>query len=200
MARVAGSARQQILDVASKLFYQEGFRAVGIDTIIEQSGVAKMTLYRHFASKDDLIVAYLEQSNEGFWRWFDSAVAIYAEPRRQLYALFEALEKLVTNPTCLGCTFQGTAAEFPDRQHPGHAVALAHKQSVRERLRKMAAEAGAKEPETLAAQLLLLMDGAFVAARMYGPLNPENPARSVTKAAATLLDTFLPAENVTTPA
>lgn len=183
------SKRQQILDVASDLFFRYGFRAVGIDTIIEQSGVAKMSLYRYFPSKDDLIVAYLEQSNERFGQWFEQAISAYPQnPHAQLIALFEAVGQLATNPACYGCSFQGTAAEFPGQDHPGHKVALAHKKSVQERMQQMAEQAGARDPAMLAAQLLLLMDGAFVAARMFGP---ENPARHVAQAAATLVEAQL---------
>lgn len=188
---MAGASRQQILDVASDLFFQQGFRAVGIDTIIARSGVAKMTLYRYFPSKDDLIVAYLEQSNQKFWEWFEEAVQPYAgQPREQLIKLFEALSKLAISPTCYGCTFQNTAAEFPDLDHPGHKVALAHKQAVRARLRQMAEEAAASDPEVLGDQLLLVMDGAWVAARMYRNIGP-NPATQAASAARALLQVYL---------
>jgi AcrR family transcriptional regulator len=188
--RGASTARQQILDTASALFYHNGFRAVGIDTIVEQSGVAKMTLYRYFPSKDDLIVAYLERSNLSFWEWFEQAIASAGDdPRRQLYALFEGVAALCASPQCLGCTFQHAAADFPSLDHPGHRLALAHKRQALERLREMAANAGAPEPVALAEQLLLLMDGAFVASRMFGK---DSHARQVTQAAALLLDTQLP--------
>jgi AcrR family transcriptional regulator len=186
MQAAAGAARRRILDTAARLFYRDGFRAVGIDTIVAESGVAKMTLYRHFASKDDLIVAYLEESNMRFWEWFEAAVAPHAgAPRDQLLALLAALEALATSPACLGCTFQGVASEFPDPEHPGHRVALAHKQAVLARLRALADQAGAADAATLAAGLLLLMDGAFVASRMFPP--KQNPARHVAAAGAALV-------------
>jgi AcrR family transcriptional regulator len=131
-----------------------------------------MTLYAPFPSKDDLIVAYLERANEQFWEWWEGAGAGVDDPRRKLVAMFEAVEKLADSPQCLGCTFQGTAAEFPDPEHPGHRVAIAHKQAVRARLRTLAELAELRDPGDLADQLLLLMDGAWVAARMFGPDNP----------------------------
>jgi len=178
-------ARQRILETAQRLFYRDGFRAVGIDTIIAEAGVAKMSLYRHFPSKDDLIVAYLEESDRQYWEWLDRAVADIDDPVDKLVGMFEAIELLATGPEYLGCTFQGTAAEFPDRDHPGHQVALAHKQRVRDRFAQLADEAGLRRPEALADQLLLLMDGAWVAARMYGP---RNPARGLAATARTLID------------
>ena len=177
--------RQRILETAQRLFYRDGFRAVGIDTIIAEAGVAKMSLYRHFPSKDDLIVAYLEESNRQYWEWLDGAVAHLEEPEEKLVGMFETIEKLATSRECLGCTFQGTAAEFPDRDHPGHQVALAHKRRVRDRFATLAKEAGLRDPDELADQLLLLMDGAWVAARMYGP---DNPASGLARSAETLID------------
>jgi AcrR family transcriptional regulator len=183
-------ARQRILDVAGELFYRDGFRAVGVDTVVERSGVAKTTLYHHFGSKDELIVAYLEEANERFWAWFDDAVAGEHEPRAKLVALFDALGTLARSPECLGCTFQGTAAEFPDPDHPGHLAAKAHKQAVLRRLRELAGQAGASDPAELARELLLLMDGAFAASRMFA--RRGSPAASVARAAQTLIDEHLP--------
>jgi AcrR family transcriptional regulator len=178
------AARERILEAASRLFVRDGFRAVGVDTVIAEAGVAKMTLYAHFPSKDDLIAAYLERANERFWRWLDAAVAGVDDPRARLVSMFDAVGKLANDPQCLGCTFQGTAAEFPDPEHPGHRVALAHKQAVLARLGTLAREADLRDPEALADQLLLLMDGAWVAARMFGP---GNPSAQVAAAATALI-------------
>jgi AcrR family transcriptional regulator len=189
MPEFTRSARQQVLDTAAALFFREGFRAVGIDTIVSESGVAKMTLYRHFPSKDDLIVAYLRDSNEKFWVWFEGSTTPYAgQPAKQLLAFFRALESLVTTPQCYGCPFLNAIVDFPDHAHPGHQVALAHKQSVQERFRQLTEQAGAQSPERLADHLILLMDGAFMAVRMYGI---DNPASHVSDAAERLIDAYL---------
>jgi AcrR family transcriptional regulator len=185
----ATPARDRILATASRLFYRDGYRAVGVDTIIEQSGVAKMTLYRHFPSKDDLIVAHLEHANDGFWLWFESAVSQPGSARDRLIAVFEATQRLATDATCLGCTFQEVAAEFPDPAHPAHETAREHKQAVLTRLRELAEQAGAPDPKMLAEQLILIMDGAFAAARMFGP---HSPAASAATAARVLVETALP--------
>lgn len=177
--------RERILDAAGALFLRDGFRAVGIDTIIAQSGVAKMTLYRHFPSKDDLIVAYLEQSNVGFWGWFECTLNQATSSREKLLALFVAIGTMAAQPTCFGCTFQSAAAEFPSLDHPGHRTALAHKHAVIARLCELAESAGAREPQVLAEQLLLLMDGAFIAARMFGI---SSPAAHTAAAARALID------------
>jgi AcrR family transcriptional regulator len=180
------NARQQIMDTAARLFGEQGFRAIGVDTIIEQSGVAKMTLYRHFPSKDDLIVAYLEWANQKFWEWLEGSIADKAgDPRAQLIGIFEAVAVLTTKPFCHGCSFQNTAVEFPSPDYPGHKVALAHKEQVHERLRGLAEQAGLAEPARLADRLMLLMDGAFMAVRMFGH---AGPAREVAHAARILIE------------
>jgi AcrR family transcriptional regulator len=154
------------------LFYERGFHAVGIDLIIERAKVAKATLYRHFPTKDHLISAYLEDADSRFSEWIDTSINLDATPVEVLVGIFDAVAIMATSPGCLGCTFQVTAAEFPEASHPGHAVALAHKQAVRGRLRELADEAGARRPDELADGLILLMDGAFAAARMHGRDNP----------------------------
>jgi AcrR family transcriptional regulator len=176
--------RKRILEAAGRLFLRNGYRAVGVDTIVAEAGVAKMTLYAHFPSKDDLIVAYLERANEQFWAWLEGAAAGAEDPRAKLVAMFDAVGRLADSPQCLGCTFQGAAGEFPDPEHPGHRVAVAHKQAVLDRLAGLAEAAGLRDPAELAQQLLLLMDGAWVAARIFGP---DNPAAQVPAAARALI-------------
>ncbi len=176
--------RQRLLDTAAELFYRDGFRAVGVDTLCTASGVGKMTLYRHFPGKDDLIAAYLAESDRAFWRWFEGATAEAAAPRDKITAFFRALEGLVAQPACHGCPFLNAAVDFPDPAHPGHQAALAHKNAVRGRFRELAEAAGCAEPAKLADQLLLLMDGAFMAVRLFGA---DNPAAQVADAAQNLL-------------
>jgi AcrR family transcriptional regulator len=186
MPKDTSSTRQYILDTAGKLFFRNGFRAIGVDTIVRESGVAKMTLYRYFPSKEDLIVAFLEDANRSFWSWFEAAAQTHpGRPRQALLAVFTALEKLVGSPECYGCPFLLAASEFPEAASPGHRVALEHKDAVRRRFFELSQEAGARDPELLSGQLLLLMDGAFMAARLLGP---DNPGRKVSRAAQALLD------------
>ena len=180
----AGTARERILETAAKLFYRDGFVSVGVDTIIAESGVAKMTLYRHFRSKDDLIVAYLKRADEQFWTWFDQSLG-EGGPGEQLLHLFESLAGFVTSPACFGaCMFQHAAADFDDADQRARRLELEHKTAVLGRLLDLAQQAGASDPPALADQLLLLMDGAFVAAGMFGT---RSPAAHVGTAAATLI-------------
>jgi AcrR family transcriptional regulator len=167
----AASPRERVLDAAGELFYRHGFVSVGVDTIVRESGVGKMTLYRHFSGKEDLILAYLERANQRFWQWFSEAQGS-GGARERLERLFDAVGRLAGSPRCLGCTFQHAAADFPQSQHAAHQVAAAHKRSVLDRLRDLAHEVGCHEPDEVAAELLLLMDGAFVSARMFGRSGP----------------------------
>lgn len=179
------SARNRILTVAGPLFYQHGYRAIGVDTIIAESGVAKATLYRHFPSKDDLIAAYLEETNAKFWAWFDDAAAAYPDdPYRQLVAVYEALQKLVTTPTCYGCPFIIAVGEFPEPEHVAHQIAVANKAALRERLLALCQGLAVDDPQALANHLYLLMDGAFAAVRTFGA---DNPATQVGAYARVLL-------------
>lgn len=185
----SASARDRVLDAAAMLFYRDGFVGVGVDTITAEAAVAKMTLYRHFPSKDELIVAYLERADEQFRTWFDQSLG-GGHARQKLLNLFDSLGRFATSPQCFGgCMFQHAAADFPDADHPAHRIALAHKKSVLARLRDLTKQAGAADPGGLAEQLLLLMDGAFVAARMFGT---RSPATKVSAAAAALINSQLP--------
>jgi AcrR family transcriptional regulator len=182
-------ARERILDAAACLFYEEGIHAVGVDAIVADSGVAKMTLYRHFPSKDDLVAAYLDRANRRFWDWLEGEMAQAPDARAKLLRAFRALGRQATDAACRGCGFQNAVAEFPDPAHPAHQVALAHKRQVLERFTALAREAGLRSPESLSAQLLLLMDGAWVAARVFGP---KNPAARVAEAARVLVEAHSP--------
>ena len=188
MKTEAVTPKEKLFQTAARLFYQHGYRAVGVDTISAESGIGKMTLYRHFPSKDDLIVAFLRDSNNEFWQFFEQSVNDAPTAREKLLAFFKSLQNYVTTPACFGCPFINVASEYPESDYPGHQVALEHKQSVRERFRQLAREAGAKYPGALADQLFLLMDGAYIAARMF---ETEKPAAQLLAAARTLIDAAL---------
>ena len=179
--------KDRVFQTAARLFYQYGYRAVGVDTLAAESGIGKMTLYRHYPSKDDLIVAYLKDNDDLFWNRFDEITKDAPTAREKLLAFFEALQHYAVTPACYGCPFINVASEYPQAEHPGHKVALAHKQSVRARFNELAQDAGARQPEALADALLLLMDGAYMAARMFGG-SPGNPAANLARAARHLID------------
>ena len=170
MARkINSSARERILKVASELFYEYGIQAVGVDRIIAESGVAKTTLYRYFPSKDDLIVAFLEERDRLFWEYFEVAVGKYPKDgKAQLLAVFEWIDELLVKPECYGCPFLITTSEFPQLDYPAHRVAVAHKKEMKNRLITLAEKAGIPNAEQLGKYLMLLVDGAFSQRRLYG--------------------------------
>jgi AcrR family transcriptional regulator len=166
-------ARQRLLEVASALFYQEGIRAIGVDTIVEQSGVGKATLYRHFPTKDDLIAAYLEEEDRLWWQWFEEVIATHeGSPREQLLAFFEACTRRLMQPGFRGCAFLNALAEFSEADHPVHQCALGHERELRRRLSQLSRQAGARDPEQLADQLLLVCNGALTSAPLFGAASP----------------------------
>ena len=183
------SARDRILAAANELFYKEGIRAIGIDTVIEKAGVAKMSLYRAFPSKDDLIAAFLEMRDKIYWEWWDSVVSRYpGEPRRQLDALFQALAKRTSSPSYRGCPFVNTAVEFPDHNHPGRAVAEGNKRELRRRMRALVDGLDIASAALLTDQLLLLMEGAYSVGNTLGA---EGPAAAVASAAEAMIQSHL---------
>jgi AcrR family transcriptional regulator len=187
--RDAPPARERLLAAANDLFYRQGIRSVGIDEIIAQADVAKMSLYRSFASKDELVAGYLRERDRLYWEWWESVVARHpGAPREQLLALFRALVRRATRPDYRGCPFTNAATEFPEPDHPARAVAVANKRELRRRLRDLAREIGARDPEILADQLVLLFEGTYSSAQTFGA---AGPAGRVAEAAETLLDAQL---------
>jgi AcrR family transcriptional regulator len=162
--------RRRILDTASDLFYARGVRAVGVDLVVASSGVAKTSLYRHFRSKDDLIVAFLEREDLEFWRLWDEVAARHADnPAAELEAHMRWIGKRLARANYRGCPQINVAAEFADADHPAREVARQHMKALRKRLTELARGLGAPRPNDLAAQLCLLVNGAFVGASLLAP-------------------------------
>jgi len=178
----ATQRKDVLFETAARLFYQHGYRATGVDTIAAESGIGKMTLYRHYPSKDDLIVAYLRESDRVFWEQFEVATQGAVTPHAKLLGFFAALQAYVLTPECHGCPFLNVASEYPEHDYTGHQIARQHKAAVRARFVRLAEEAGARQPDALADALVLLMDGAYMAARVFGA-SPESPAAHLAEAA-----------------
>lgn len=155
------SAYDRILDTAFRLFYARGIRAVGVDLIIGESGVAKATFYKHFRSKDDLVLAYLDKV-DAIWTGQLRAAAEAAGPvpADQLVGLFDALATACRRDGYRGCAFINAAAEATPGT-PVHDRTVAHKQAVLAWVRDLAARTGATHPDALARSLILLLDGGL---------------------------------------
>lgn len=182
----ASTPKDKLFQTAGRLFYQHGYRAIGVDTIAAESGIGKMTLYRHYPSKDDLIAAFLNQSDDDFWEHYQLSTNEVSTGRDQLLAFFDSLQDYVLSPDCYGCPFLNVVTEFPEADYMGHQVAMEHKQRVLARFVQLAQEAGAGQPKALANALFLLMDGAYMAARMFGN-SENNPAVDLAEAARQLI-------------
>lgn len=164
----ANELRERILETASALFYNQGVRAVGVDLVVAQAGIAKTSLYRHFRTKDDLIAAFLQREDEHFWQCWDRVAQSHADdPVAELEAHCDWIGERVERLNYRGCPQINVAAEFPDQEHPARKVALTHKQQLRSRLKNIALRLGAKRPDELAGQLTLLVNGAFVSSPIF---------------------------------
>jgi AcrR family transcriptional regulator len=180
-------ARDKIFEVAADLFYRKGIRAIGVETIVKQAGVAKISLYRSFPSKDDLIVTYLRERNDSFWRQWDERFGRYNDdPRAQLRAIMSYLAHRTTQPGYRGCPFINYCAEFPDASHPGHRVVEANKREMRRRLLGMAEKLGVTRPKQLADGLLLLVEGTYAISQTLG--GRKGPGSAILKAAEALVE------------
>jgi AcrR family transcriptional regulator len=186
-SRSAAETREHVLGVAHELFYWHGIRATGVDRVAAEAGVAPTTLYRLFASKDDLIAAYIERASAAYREWFDAAAAAGGpDPREAILAVFDALGEQVQPQHCRGCPFLMALAEFPDPAHPAHRSAVAVKAWVRERLGQLTATlAGDGRPELLADQLSLVIEGTYASVQALTAAGPARHARTV---AEVLLD------------
>ncbi|AEM81360.1 TetR/AcrR family transcriptional regulator [Streptomyces violaceusniger] len=166
MSTARPSAHERILSTATALFNAHGVRGVGVDRIIAESGVAKATLYSHFRTKDDLVLAYLHRSDQ-HWRAAlrQAAEAAGADPRDRLVGVFDALIATTRRDGFRGCAFTRTAGETEPGTAP-HATTAEHKRAIRAWLTELAREAGAADPERLGLQISVLVDGTMAAAAL----------------------------------
>ena len=181
-------AGERIRETARELFYRQGIRAVGVDEIVARAGVTKPSLYRSFASKDELAAACLRDRSDASLRRFDAALAEYPDdPRAAFRSWLRQISEKATKPDYRGCALTNAAVEYPERKHPARLVAAAHKKALRERLRNFAARIVVTHSETLADALLLLIEGAHATGQFFGR---TGPARVLVEAADALIDAY----------
>jgi AcrR family transcriptional regulator len=165
--------RERIIAAARELFYRHGIRAVGVEAIAEAAGTNKMTLYRHFDSKDELVAEYLRglaAEKHGFWSAIEAAHP--GDPRAQLQAWLVEAANNVSDPKSRGCALANAAVELPEKEHPARCVIEQCKQTSRESLVGLCRRAGARQPELLADQLFMLLEGALVCTQSTGHHGP----------------------------
>ncbi len=176
----ADSARQRIIEAALRLFYGEGIRATGIDRIIAEAKVAKMSFYHHFPSKSDLVCAFLEERHRRWTAWFAESVARHGQKSRlKLAAVADALGEWFADPGYRGCAFINTSAEFTDHEAREHAIVISHKQELEERLVALARADGLRDPGTAGRLALMIVEGAIVRAQMSNLNEAAQDAREL---------------------
>ena len=161
-----GSARERILETAYDLFSRHGTRAVGVDRIIAESGVAKMSLYRNFRSKDDLVLAFLQAREQRWTRdWLQAEATRRADTGAgRLLAIFDVFDEWFQKPSFEGCSFINVLLEYDDPEHPIRIASAAHLATIRGLVRDFAVQAGVEDPDAVAGQWHILMKGSIVAA------------------------------------
>jgi len=179
-SKPGSEARERILEAAYDLFSHQGIRAVGIDSIIERSGVARMTLYRHFASKDALVLAFLERREER-WTigWLQREVEDRsADPAQRLLAIFDVFDGWFQRPDFEGCSFVNVLLEITDPANELHQASVEHLKRIRAFVAGLATEAGIDDPDAFARKWYILMKGSIVAAG-EGDIRAARRAREI---------------------
>ncbi|MCO6436432.1 MAG: TetR/AcrR family transcriptional regulator [Phycisphaerae bacterium] len=178
---MAVSTRQRLTEAANKRFYRDGFRNVGIDQILTDVGITKTAFYKHFASKDDLVLEVLQQQDLWLRDTFLKLVRQRGgdSPEGQLRALFDVVEELIESDNYRGCFFVNVAMEFPLPHDPAHEAAARNKAAVGEIVRGLAERAGAQHPDHVAEELCLIMEGAYVTRHVTGNPGTADIARRV---------------------
>jgi len=178
--------RDHLVLTALNLFSKQGYRATGIDTILSVSGVAKMTLYNHFKSKNELIIAALNKRDEDFLNWLNSAIDRLthqqkSDPRiNRLMALFDAVNEWINSEQFYGCNFINASIEFKRKDDPIHVTAAAHKKLMLQILREFLSELKLQEPDTVAKQIHMVIEGAIIMAVSLGELNSAKIGKQTT--------------------
>lgn len=183
------SARDRVFKTAAELFYRKGIRAVGVETIAAEANTTKMSLYRSFRSKDVLVAEWLRDHDTHFWETWDAMARKFPkDPIKQIRAAFALLTKHVADPNARGCPIANAAVELTEKDHPARKVIETHKANLRSRLVGLCLQMKAKDPELLADELFLLMEGAQVSIQTLGR---RGPARNVAHAADNLIAAHL---------
>ncbi len=182
--KTALSIRERLINTAIELFAEKGFHATGIDTILEKSGVAKRSLYNHFRSKDELILAALRQHDGLFRNYFMRQVEGASDrPKEQLMAIFDVAEEWFAQNNFFGCIFINAAGEYSEAGTPIREACKDYKTLMTEYIQQLCKKAGAKYPEELAEELALLLEGAIVTAQV----SQKPKAAEIAKRAARIL-------------
>jgi AcrR family transcriptional regulator len=161
---MASDTRQRLIDAAKQRFYRDGFRNVGIDAILADVGISKTAFYKHFESKDDLVVAVLDSVDAFLQQQFQQMVKDRGGPGAlgQLRALMDVVQSVIEDEQFHGCIFVNAAMEFPLPHDPAHAASLRHKRAIEEFVQELGERAHVPDPAALAAELCMIIEGTYV--------------------------------------
>lgn len=175
------STRDRLIEVAARRFYRDGFRNVGIDQVLADVGISKTAFYKHFESKDDLMLAVLELKNRWLENTFREAIRDQGGPTAvgQLRVLLDVVDRVVSSSDYQGCIFVNASIEFPLLHEPAHLAAAQHKRAIEEIVYELAARADAADPRVLAKQLCLIIEGAYITRHVTGDARTIEIARRV---------------------
>lgn len=162
-------ARQRLLGTATRIFYSEGIHSVGVDRIIAEAKVTRATFYRHFPSKDDLILAYLREVHEIDRGAVDAVITTDSPPVAPLLAIANSIAERIQSPGFRGCAFLNAAAEYPDTEHPVRQEIIAHRQWFLDTLTTLMAQVHEETAESAARHFVMLRDGAMAAGCLFDP-------------------------------
>jgi AcrR family transcriptional regulator len=180
--------RDRIMKTATDLFYRQGIHAVGVDTIASEAGTNKMSFYRNFASKDELVAEYLRGEERAGWLWWDETLAAHAgNPRLQVESLFDILVENTCEDDSRGCALANAAVEITEPEHPARSVIEKYKAEMRRRFHQLARDMHARDPELLGDSLMLLWEGAYLARVTMGQ---HGPVQGAAKAARALIAAY----------
>lgn len=179
---MATQMREHILGVASDLFSNRGINATSVDTIVAEAGIAKVTLYKYFKSKEQLILEYLRQYDEKLWQKLSSrTVTQDVAPRERIMALVNAVMDWIEDPEFKGFAFVKASVEFPQLENPVHRTSVEFARTLRNTISGIAAEAGVRNAETLALQLSMVIEGAAITENMQRESGAVQHARELAK-------------------
>ena len=180
--------RDRIMKTATDLFYRQGIHAVGVDTIASEAGTNKMSFYRNFASKDELVAEYLRGEEREGWLWWDETLAAHAgNPRLQVESLFDILVENTCEDDSRGCALANAAVEITEPEHPARPVIEKYKAEMCRRFHQLARGMHARDPEGLGDSLMLLWEGAYLARVTMGQ---HGPVQGAAKAARALIAAY----------
>ncbi len=171
--------RDELVQKALQVFYQNGFQATGMDKLVAETGISKTSMYKHFRTKEDLILAVLRLRDEQFRNWLYRRMEELADsPKQQLVAMFDALEEWFGEPGYQGCMFIKASSEYQDASHPIHRQSADHKRLLEGHITELAEKAEIPNPSALARQLLILKEGAIVTAHLGHTVNAAQDAKA----------------------